>query len=271
MKIAIVGAGVLGTSLGMLLQRSGHALVALCSRTKRQAQAAAAHLGSVRGGRRPRRSRPWARTSCCWRCPTGRSRAVAAQVVGGRGAQRGAVVAHLAGGLPASLLDAVHSVGALRGGAAPAPDVRRRGHGRAAAARDVLLRGGRPRGGRGAARAGRRDRRAGGHAVGGARRRSITRARWPRPTSSSRWWTSPWGCSCRRACPAAQALPALLPLLRGTVANLEVVGLPGRADRAHRARRHGHGRAAHGGARAAPGRPGAALPRARAGRTWSWR
>ncbi|MFM8387039.1 MAG: NAD(P)-binding domain-containing protein, partial [Planctomycetia bacterium] len=47
MKLAIVGAGVIGTSLGLLLQRSGHTLVALSSRTKRRAQAAAALLGGV--------------------------------------------------------------------------------------------------------------------------------------------------------------------------------------------------------------------------------
>ena len=46
MKVAIIGAGVLGTSLGVLLRRAGHEIVAVCSRNRRNAQDAANHIGA---------------------------------------------------------------------------------------------------------------------------------------------------------------------------------------------------------------------------------
>ena len=49
MKIALGGAGVIGTSLGVLLQRAGHTIVAVASRTKRRAQAAAARAPLLAG------------------------------------------------------------------------------------------------------------------------------------------------------------------------------------------------------------------------------
>ena len=98
MKIAIVGAGVLGTSLGMLLQRAGHSLVALCSRTKKKAKSAAGHLGNVEVVGDPGLAAMGA-DLVLLAVPDREIEGVVEQVVAGGALRRGAVVAHLAGGM----------------------------------------------------------------------------------------------------------------------------------------------------------------------------
>jgi predicted short-subunit dehydrogenase-like oxidoreductase (DUF2520 family) len=151
---------------------------------------------------------------------------VAAQVVAGGALRRDAVVAHLAGGLPSSVLDAVHPVGAWRGAVHPLQtfadvDTAVRllpetyffleGDARAVVALNTLV-----------------------ESVGGK----------PVPLSSDRKALYHAGAVAasnfvvtlidyavkllvEAGVPPAQALPALLPLIRGTVRNLETVGLPG--------------------------------------------
>jgi predicted short-subunit dehydrogenase-like oxidoreductase (DUF2520 family) len=224
-KIAIVGAGVLGTSLGLLLQRSGHTLAALCCRSMRRARAAASHLGGVEVVSDPGIAAMGA-DLVLLAVPDREIEGVAAQVVAGGALRRGAVVAHFAGGLSSDVLDPVHSAGAWRGGLhplqtfadvdtavrllpetffsvegdPPAVDVLR-GLVAGIGAQVVTL----PTGRKALYHAG---------AVA-ASNFVVTLVDYA------------VDLLVRAGVPPAQALPALLPLLRGTVANLEVVGLPG--------------------------------------------
>jgi predicted short-subunit dehydrogenase-like oxidoreductase (DUF2520 family) len=224
-KIAIVGAGVLGTSLGLLLQRSGHTLVALCSRSKRRARAAASHLGGVEVVGDPGLAAMGA-DIVLLAVPDREIEGVASQVVAGGALRRGAVVAHFAGGLPSSLLDAVHSVGASRGALHPLQtfadvDTAVRllpetffcveGDPAAVAVLRGLVTG------------------IGGQVVTlSPDRKALYHAG---AVAASNFVVTlvdfAVGLLVQAGVPPAEALPALLPLLRGTVTNLEVVGLPG--------------------------------------------
>jgi predicted short-subunit dehydrogenase-like oxidoreductase (DUF2520 family) len=113
-KVAIIGVGVIGTSLGLLLQRAGHTLVAITSRTKRHAQAAAQHLGPVEIVSDPGMAVMGADVTLL-AVPDREIEAVAAQVAGGGALKRGSVVAHLAGGLPSSILADARAAGAAVG------------------------------------------------------------------------------------------------------------------------------------------------------------
>lgn len=224
MKIAIVGAGVIGTSLGLLLQRAGHQLVAVCGRTKRHAQAAAATLGGVEVLGDPGLAALGA-DAVLLAVPDRAIEPVAAQVVAGGALRRGAVVAHLAGGVSSEALAAVRAVGAHAGtlhplqtfasvdtavrllpetwffveGDPPAVDVLR--------ALVVSL---------------------------GARCVQIDPARkalyHAGAVAASNFVVTLVDYAVRLLTQAgvapAEALPALLPLLKGTLANLEAVGLP---------------------------------------------
>ena len=118
MKIAIVGAGLLGTSLGVLLKRSGHEIVAVTSRTLKSARAAAKIIGdapvigdvglAAMGADLVLLAVP-DRT-----IPT-----VAIQVAAGGALRRGAVVAHCSGALPAGVLAGVRAAGGWPGSIHP--------------------------------------------------------------------------------------------------------------------------------------------------------
>ncbi len=224
MKIALVGAGVIGTSLGLLLQRAGHTIVALASRTKRRAQAAAALLGGVEVVADPGLAAMGADVVLL-AVPDREIAGVARQVVAGGALKRGAVVAHLAGGLPASVLEAVHAVGAHAGALHPLQTF---------ADVDTALRllpgttfvldgdppaldllaslatavGGRPL------------RLAPGH-------KALYHAG---AVAASNFVVTLLDYAVRllvrAGVPEEQALPALLPLLKGTLTNLETLGLP---------------------------------------------
>lgn len=224
-KIAIVGAGVLGTSLGLLLQRAGHSVVALASRTKRRAQAAAALLGGVEVVADTGLAAMGADVVLL-AVPDREIEPVAAQVVAGGALRRGAVVAHLCGGLPSSVLDAVHAVGAWRGAAHPLQtfadvDTAVRllpetyffleGDEPALAVLVALVQG------------------VGGKAVRlPAAGKAIYHAG---AVAASNYVVTLVDFAVRllveSGVPPDQALPALLPLVRGTLANLESLGLPG--------------------------------------------
>ena len=118
MKIAIIGAGVLGTSLGILLRRDGHTISAICSRNRRSAQNAAVHIGDGDVVGDPGMAALGA--DLVLLCVPDRViAAVAIQVAAGGALKRDAVVAHLAGGLSAGILSGVQAAGGHRGAIHP--------------------------------------------------------------------------------------------------------------------------------------------------------
>lgn len=118
MKVAIIGAGVLGTSLGVLLRRAGCEIVALCSRNRRSAQEAAAHIGAVDVIGDPGLAAMGA-DMVILAVPDRAIPSVAIEVAAGGALKRGAVVAHLAGGLPAGVLSGVQAAGGHPGAMHP--------------------------------------------------------------------------------------------------------------------------------------------------------
>lgn len=225
MKIAIVGAGVIGTSLGLLLQRAGHTLTALASRTKRRAQAASALLGGVEVVGDPGLAVLGADVALL-AVPDRAIEDVVAQLVAGGALRRSAVVAHLAGGLPAEILAPVRSVGAFAGALHPLQTFASvetavrllpetyffvEGDDPAVEVLQSLV------------------------VTLGARslplapgRKSLYHAG---AVAASNFVVTLVDFAVRllvmAGVPAEEALPALLPLLKGTLANLESVGLPG--------------------------------------------
>jgi len=117
-KVAIIGAGVLGTSLGILLRRAGHEIVAVCSRNRRTAQEAAQHIGAGQV------------VGDCGLAAMGADvvilavpdraiPAVGIEVAAGGALRRGATVLHLAGGLSSGILSGVRAAGGHRGAMHP--------------------------------------------------------------------------------------------------------------------------------------------------------
>jgi predicted short-subunit dehydrogenase-like oxidoreductase (DUF2520 family) len=118
MKIAIVGAGVLGTSLGVLLKRAGHEIVAVSSRTLRSAQAAVQTIGGVQAVGDSALAAMGA-DLVILAVPDREIPAVAIQVAAGGALKRGAVVAHASGALPAGVLSGVRAAGGHAGSMHP--------------------------------------------------------------------------------------------------------------------------------------------------------
>ena len=110
MKVAIIGAGVLGTSLGVLLQRAHHEVVAISSRTLRSARAAATVLGGVQVVGDAGLAALGADVVLL-AVPDRAIPTVSIQVAAGGAMRRGAVVAHLSGALPAGVLAGVRAAG----------------------------------------------------------------------------------------------------------------------------------------------------------------
>jgi predicted short-subunit dehydrogenase-like oxidoreductase (DUF2520 family) len=109
-KIALVGAGVLGTSLGIVLRKAGHEVVAIASRTLKSARAAAGLIGDVRvvgdvG------TVALGADIVLLAVPDRAIPMVGIQIASGGALRRGAVVAHLSGALPAGVLTAVRAAG----------------------------------------------------------------------------------------------------------------------------------------------------------------
>ena len=118
MKVTIVGAGILGTSLGVLLHKAGYEIVAVCSRHMRSAQLAAGTIGQGQVVGDPGLAALGA--DLVLLCVPDRViPSVSIQVASGGALRRGAIVAHCAGGLPARVLAGVSAAGAHRGSLHP--------------------------------------------------------------------------------------------------------------------------------------------------------
>ena len=118
MKVAIVGAGVLGTSLGVLMRRAGYQISAVSSLNRRSAQTAAAHIGDGAVVGDPGMAALGA-DLVLLAVPDRAIASVAIQVCAGGALRRGAVVAHFAGGLPSGVLSGVVAAGGHRGAMHP--------------------------------------------------------------------------------------------------------------------------------------------------------
>ena len=118
MKVAIIGAGVLGTSLGILLRRAGYRVAAVCSPNRRSAQEARDLIGEgdVVGDNG---IAPMGADLVVLAVPDRAIPAVALEISAGGALKKGAVVTHLAGGLPANILSGVTAAGGLRGAMHP--------------------------------------------------------------------------------------------------------------------------------------------------------
>lgn len=114
MKVTIVGTGILGTSLGVLLHKAGYEIIAICGRHMRNAKLAAGTIGQGRVIGDPGLAVMGA--DLVLLCVPDRAiPSVSIQVASGGALRRGAVVAHCAGGLPARVLAGVSAAGAYRG------------------------------------------------------------------------------------------------------------------------------------------------------------
>jgi predicted short-subunit dehydrogenase-like oxidoreductase (DUF2520 family) len=118
MKVAIIGAGILGTSLGVLMKRAGHEVVAVASRTLRSAQSAASRIGGATVVGDPGLA-PLGADVVLLAVPDRAIPSVAIQVAAGGALKRGAVVAHLSGALPAGVLAGVRAAGGWQGAMHP--------------------------------------------------------------------------------------------------------------------------------------------------------
>lgn len=225
MKVAIIGSGVLGTSLGILLRRAGYDIAAICSRNRRAAQDAATQIGGGEVVGDPGLA-PMGADVVLLAVPDRAIPAVAIQVAAGGALKRGAVVAHLAGGLSAGILSGVTAAGGHRGVMHPLQsfaDV----EAAVASLRDsfFFLEGDK-------------------EAVEVLRTLVVALKGRPVEIEASAKALYHAGAAAasnflvtlidyavallvRAGVPEDMALPALLPLIRGTVANLETVGLPG--------------------------------------------
>ncbi len=118
MKVAIIGAGVLGTSLGILLRRAGYDIAAVCSPNRRSAQVAATLIGQgdVVGDNG---LAAMGADLVILAVPDKAIASVAIEVSAGGAMKRGAIVAHCAGGLPAGVLSGVNAAGGHKGAIHP--------------------------------------------------------------------------------------------------------------------------------------------------------
>jgi predicted short-subunit dehydrogenase-like oxidoreductase (DUF2520 family) len=114
MNIAVIGAGLLGTSLAVLLQRAGHKITAICSRTHRSAAAAASMIPGARIVGDCGLAAMGA-DAVLLAVPDRAIAMVSIQVSAGGALKRGAVVAHHSGALPAGILAGVRAAGGWQG------------------------------------------------------------------------------------------------------------------------------------------------------------
>ncbi|MDJ0521022.1 MAG: DUF2520 domain-containing protein [Planctomycetota bacterium] len=118
MKVTIIGAGVLGTSLGVLLRRAGYEIAAISSLNRRSAQEAASHIGGCDVVGDPGLAALGADVVIL-AVPDRVIPAVAIEVASGGALKRDAAVVHLAGGLPSGILSGVRAAGGYRGAMHP--------------------------------------------------------------------------------------------------------------------------------------------------------
>lgn len=225
-RIAILGAGNLGATLGRALRRSGWPVAAVCRRDRGRARAAARVVG---GGARaftdPARAVRGADLVLVT-VRDGEIAALAASLAAARAVAPGALVLHASGALPSAALAPLRALGARtaslhplqtfaappgpRGGGAALEGVFWFHEGEAAAACRALVRrlGGRMR-------------------TIPAEGKALYHAA---AVASSNYLVAVEDLAVRLAgaagVPPGEALRALLPLVRGTVENLDRVGLP---------------------------------------------
>ncbi|NLM51334.1 MAG: DUF2520 domain-containing protein [Firmicutes bacterium] len=111
MRIVIVGAGNVGTALAILLQRAGHEIVGLTCRTKASAKAAAAHV-QVPYGTDPLEFTPHAELVFIT-TPDRSIAEVCGKIAGKKGFAPGTVVAHTSGAHNSQILNPVIPLGAF--------------------------------------------------------------------------------------------------------------------------------------------------------------
>jgi predicted short-subunit dehydrogenase-like oxidoreductase (DUF2520 family) len=224
MNIAVIGAGCLGTSLAVLLQRAGHKVVAICSRTHRSAQAAVALLSGARVVGDCGMAAMGAEVVIL-AVPDRAIAQVAIQVAAGGALKRGAVVAHLSGALPAGILAGVRAAGGWQGCMHPLQSFANVENAIAALPSSFFFLEGDD------------------EAVDVLRSLVVSLEGRPvRIDSAAKSLYHAAACAAsnylvtvvdyattlmaRAGVPPDVALPALLPLIQGTVRNLETVGLP---------------------------------------------
>jgi predicted short-subunit dehydrogenase-like oxidoreductase (DUF2520 family) len=223
-KIAIIGAGVLGTSLGILLRRANHEIVAISSRTLKSARAAVTAIGGGAVVSDPGMAALGADVVLL-AVPDRAIPMVSIQVASGGALRREAVVAHLSGALPAGVLAGIHAAGGWQGSLHPLQSFADVETAVTTLPRSfVFLEGD-------------------AEAVDVLRSLAISLDARPVPmTSSGKALYHAAACAAsnylvtladyatelmtKGGVPPDVALPALLPLLEGTVRNLATVGLP---------------------------------------------
>lgn len=227
--IAIVGAGRLGGALGRLLVRAGHRVVAVVGTTRRSAAAAAKFIGAGEPTADPVAAAARA-TIVLITVPDREIRAVCERIALGGGFRRGALVAHASGAHTVDLLEAARAAGARRAVLHPLQAVPSRERGVA----NIPGSSFRTEADRGVQ----------------TRVRSLVRALGGKEVRLPGWKGDPESAALYHAGAVAasnylvtlldfaarllnalgaerrQALEALLPLVRGTLANIERLGIP---------------------------------------------
>ena len=227
--VAIIGAGRLGGAVGRLLGNAGYRVVAVAGRTRRAAASAARFIGA---GEPTADAVAAASTGAIVlvTVPDREIRGVCERIAGGGGFRRGALVIHASGAQTRESLDAAREAGALRAVIHPLQSVPSRERG------VVNLPGSfyRIEADPGALR----------------RVRAMVRALGGRELALPRWGSEPSSAAVYHAGAVAasnylvtlldfavrhfralgagrgQALQAILPLVRGTLANIERLGIP---------------------------------------------
>jgi predicted short-subunit dehydrogenase-like oxidoreductase (DUF2520 family) len=230
LRIAVIGAGRLGGALGRLLARAGHRIVAVTGRTRRSAVAAARFVGAgapltdvvqaVAGA-----------DVVLITTPDRAIREVCERIAGGDGLRRRTLVVHASGAHTRDLLDAARKAGALRAVIHPLQSVPSRERGVANLPGSFFRIEADP----GALRRARELVRA----VGG---RVLSLPRWTEDAASaalyhagavaaSNYLVTLVHFAVRHltilGADGRQALRAVLPLIRGTLANIDGLGVPG--------------------------------------------
>lgn len=228
--VAIIGAGRVGGALGRLLARAGYRVVAVAGRTRRSAAAAARFIGA--GEPMADVAAAAARAAIVLiTVPDREIRGVCERIARGGGFRRGSLVAHASGAHTRELLDAARAAGALRAVLHPLQAVPSRDLGVANIAGSLF----RTEADRGAV----------------ARVRALVRALGGTELALPGWGGDAQSAALYHAGAVAasnylvtlldfaarllrtlgadrrQALRAVLPLVRGTLANVERLGVPG--------------------------------------------
>jgi len=229
-SVAIIGAGRLGGTFGRLLLCSGYRIVAVTARSRRSAAAAARFIGAGEPMTDVAAAARGASTVLIT-TPDRDIRAVCEHIARGGGLRAGVLVAHASGANSPELLDAARQAGARRAVIHPLQSVPSRAQGVANLPGSYYRIEADP----GALR----------------RARALVRALGGRELSLPRWKSDPASVALYHAGAVAasnylvtlldfavrhlqalgadrlQALQALLPLIRGTLANVERLGIPG--------------------------------------------